>query len=422
MATGILLVVAIGLVTYLLLFLHPSHGDAKQTIRVRFTNIDKIAVGTPVTFAGQPVGDVVKIQILPDARTKEAKGEDDVYSYELTLAVDSKTEVFDTDEIAARTSGLMGEKSVAILPRGTLNDATAHKITSNDILYATSSGSVEDTFTELQKVVKKAELTMDEVIEILDENQDDVQRALNAIEGAGNEMQKLFKRANDTDLIATVSSLSEKLDNTASKLDIAMQEIEDKQLVHHFTEATQRLNTLVGSLDPKVMKNIMVNSNEMLTNLNSVITQVSKGEGTLGKFLVDKDLYLKSVAVLNKANIIMNDMNQYGVLFHLDKGWQRDRRKKIEELARLESPVEFKNYLNQEMQNIALSMERLNMAMEKADKERQPTASDEEALKKEYTQAIAELMGQVQDLQSTLKDYCEVYNNKKEIIAENTKP
>src|SRR5947209_20418902 len=90
---GIFVLTAIGIIVFMVLFLHPSVGDNAKTLRVRFTDIDKVNVGTRVTFAGRPVGEVVSIQELPDARTNRISKNGDIYVYELVLKVDSAVDV-----------------------------------------------------------------------------------------------------------------------------------------------------------------------------------------------------------------------------------------------------------------------------------------------------------------------------------------
>ena len=82
---GIFVIVAIAIFSYILLFLHPSVGDEGQTLRVRFANIDKVNVGTRVLFGGRPVGEVVSIQEVQNARDPSLLRDDKVYIYELVL-------------------------------------------------------------------------------------------------------------------------------------------------------------------------------------------------------------------------------------------------------------------------------------------------------------------------------------------------
>jgi len=106
---------------------------------------------------------------------------------------------------------------------------------------------------------------------------------------------------------------------------------------------------------------------------------------------------------MNKMDVLMNDVNHYGVLYHLDKGWQRDRRKRIEELARLDSPQQFRTYLNEEMFKVTTAVSRLGMALDKA----QDQANQDKPLvaNADFARTFTDLLSQIQDLQGTLKTY-----------------
>ncbi len=56
MLIGIFVLAACATIISIVLFLRPTVGDGKKTLYVRFSNINKITVGTRVTYAGKPVG------------------------------------------------------------------------------------------------------------------------------------------------------------------------------------------------------------------------------------------------------------------------------------------------------------------------------------------------------------------------------
>ena len=155
---GILATSAIALVVWVLMFLHPSFGDNGKLLRVRFPNVDKVGVGTRITYAGKPVGEVISLRMLPEERKADRNEYDPIFSYELTLAIDSNLQVYTCDDVQIRTSGLMGEKNIAITPKNA-KDGNARLLENNDLIYATIGGSVEDTFQGLSNVTKKAEKT-----------------------------------------------------------------------------------------------------------------------------------------------------------------------------------------------------------------------------------------------------------------------
>ena len=115
---GLFIIVAIGLAAWLILFLKPSVGDGKVVLTVRFSNIEKISEGSLVTFAGRQVGYVKRIKTIADPRKAPADVNGTLYIYELTLKVDSSVKVYLYDEIIFATAGLLGEKSIAIIPKG----------------------------------------------------------------------------------------------------------------------------------------------------------------------------------------------------------------------------------------------------------------------------------------------------------------
>src|SRR3990172_11470882 len=68
MLIGVFIIAACTLIVGLIMFLRPSVGDAKQTLYVRFSNINKVNIGTRVLFAGKAVGQVTKIDPIYHAR------------------------------------------------------------------------------------------------------------------------------------------------------------------------------------------------------------------------------------------------------------------------------------------------------------------------------------------------------------------
>ncbi len=107
---GLFVVAACAVGVFILLFLHPSVGNEGRTLRIRFANIDKVNVGTRVTFAGLPIGEVVEIHEIINPEDPREDHDGYVFPYELVLKVDTSVNVYNTDTIALRTSGLLGGK------------------------------------------------------------------------------------------------------------------------------------------------------------------------------------------------------------------------------------------------------------------------------------------------------------------------
>lgn len=335
---GIFVVSALAIVTFILLYLHPSTGDEGQVLFARFTDIDKVNVGTLVTFAGKKVGEVAAILELQDGREGPKDDYGHVYVYELKLLIDSHVEVYDTDQISLRTSGLLGERSVSIMPMAPPEGVIPKKLNDKDIIYATQIGSVEDAVKEFKEVADNFDRALKNVSEILED-------------------------ARKEELVKHVTTVFHNLGDITTALNRPNEWTAILKNIDKFTgEFATRLPKSWDTLDFTLS-----DARTAAGNAKVVFADVSSGQGSLGRLLVKDDLYLGLKSVMNKAETVMDDINHYGVMFHNDKGWQRLRARRMNLLAQLSTPQEFRNYFNEEMNQITTSLSRVTMILDKAD-------------------------------------------------------
>jgi phospholipid/cholesterol/gamma-HCH transport system substrate-binding protein len=364
MLIGFFVIAAGALVLFILLFLHPSVGDEEQILYVRFADIDKINVGTRVTFAGKTVGEVVGIEQVEKDRMGPADAYGNLYVYQLKLAVDSHLKVYNTDEIAARTSGLLGEKSVAILPIAPKANQVPKLIEKNQILYASETGSVEQVMKEFKEVADKADTALASVSTLLDD----------------------FKH-----------------EEVVKKISITMENLSEITGALNQPEALAAIVTNVQDLTKEIATRIPPSWDTLDASLESfkeVSNEVREGRGSLGRILVRDDMYLQMQALLNKGETLMDDMNHYGLLYHLDKGWQRARARRLNLMQSLSSPQEFRNYFNDEIDQISTSLSRVSMLLDKTC-DCYPCLLDD----REFSKVFAELLRRVDAMQEELKLY-----------------
>ncbi len=345
---GIFVLSAFVIVIYIFLFLHPSLGDEGEKVRVLFTDIDKINVGTRVTFAGKAVGEVIKIIELDDVRTGRTEHNGDIYVYELVLGIDSSIKIYNTDVISARTSGLLGEKSISIDPQP-LKPGQKLEVVTGKILYAENVGSVEETFKEFKQVADKFDVALDSFTDTLHEIRE----------------KKIW-------------------DNVAN-------------VVENLSEVTSKLNDNWPDIDESI-SNIAASS----ANVREVTDNVREGKGTLGGILTKDDLYLKTSSLLSKGEVAMDDINHYGVLFHLDKGWQRVRARRMNLMHKLSSPQEFRNFFNDEVDMVSTSLARVSMILDQSCEYPVNAHIMENG---QFKKVFAELLRRVKDLEDSLEMY-----------------
>lgn len=352
------------LVVFVILFLHPTVGDDAQTLRVRFANIDKVSVGTRVTYGGKPVGEVVEIRDIEDQKDARKAGKDGfVYIYELVLQLDSKVNTYNTDQVSLRTSGLLGEKSVEITPQAA-KPGQKPRLVTEEIIYANETGSVEETLKEFKELSDKIEATLDSIKFAVDELNrrniwekiSDTAENLRQITGSLNKPEKW------TAILDNIDELSTKLIDSVNKFD------------------------------------------ESIVNINQVSKRVASGEGSAGKILMRDDLYLRMASFMNKAETVVDDIAHYGILFQNDKRWQKMRARRANLITRLECPQEFRNYFNDELDEIAGSLGRISMVLQDSECMGYGSCYMDDC---EFRKVFAELLRRVKTMEESLEMYNE---------------
>lgn len=352
---GLFVVAASAIVIFILLFLHPTVGDDAQNVRVRFAMVDKISVGTRVTYGGKPVGEVIEIHEVEDPKDARKPGKGGfVYLYELVLGIDSKVRIYNTDQIISRTSGLLGEKSVEISPQAAKPGEKVYLV-GDQVLYADESGSVEETLKEFKQLSDKIEDTLDSLKFAIDE--------LNR--------QKIW----------------EKIGHTAQNL----------------SDITTALNK------PEIWSRMLETADQVakkadgaMTSVQNVAATVERGEGTVGGLLMRDDAYLQALAVLSKGETVVDDINHYGLLYQNDKRWQRLRARRANLITRLSRPEEFRNYFNDELNEVTASLARVSMVLEETEGCDGYQSYMDDC---EFRKVFAELLRRINRMEESLKLY-----------------
>jgi phospholipid/cholesterol/gamma-HCH transport system substrate-binding protein len=256
------------------------------------------------------------------------------------------------------------------MPKIVKKGETLTPVTPDTVIYANEAGSVESTLKELQELSDKIEVTLDGFIDTFD----------------------TIKK----------EQLLHYMGNTARNLDKITTELAHSKTVDHIISATKNIDEAARMINqPKKLAQIIDNFAHSSVCVNNIFTRVEKGEGSIGRLLMRDDFYLKMSSLLSKAEVILNDINHYGVLFHLDKGWQRLRARRLNLLNTLRTPQEFRNYFNDEIDSISVTLERVAMVIEEV--ESLPCQALWED--PQYVKVYAELLRRVASLEEYLKMY-----------------
>lgn len=387
---GLFVTSALAIMVALVLFLKPTVGDGKKMLSVRFTNIAGISVGTRVTFAGKPIGEVTHIRELPKARD-EADDAGRIYLYQLTLKVDSSADVYDSDEIAIKTTGLMGEKSISILPKASAKDKPAQLITT-EVVYANSTDALENTFNQVARVANRLETAVGRLDQWFDDNQKTISNAIHSFDGALGQIDALLSLVEVEKL---VPSIRQSVDLLNENMSLVRSSLDDDQLLHKCANLADNLDQATHLLN--------TDGAQILRNCNQISRDVASGSGTVGRLIVGDDFYLRLASLMNKGETLMNDVNHYGILFQYNKQWQKGRTRKANFLKALDTPQEFRNYFEGEVDSMTTSLGRLSELMDRAGTEERNNIIQSDAFKSNF----ADLMRQVQGLTDSLRLYNE---------------
>ena len=215
---GVFILVALALIVWLLLFLRPRYGNGEKELHVRFTNVERIEDGTLVTYGGRPVGEVTNIEYVPNAREGRTDKFGNFYLFELRLKVDSCVDVYTYDEVLFSTAGLLGEKSISILPKSTPAGSPPAKDISNEIIYARSTGSLQDAIDKLMKIGDSVETTFGHLDRFFEDNKEEFHDALISVRHGADALGVFMRDANDVKLPEHIANAAAAVTDIADKV------------------------------------------------------------------------------------------------------------------------------------------------------------------------------------------------------------
>lgn len=387
MLVGVFILGAVAICIASILFLKPHVGDGKQTLYVRFSDIGSLNVGTRVLFAGKPVGEVVAMHEIHNAREQPTDQLGRVYFYQLTLKIDSGVRVYNTDEIAIATSGLLGEKSIAITPKAPPQGVAPILITHQPI-YADSIDILQNALVDFSDLAASMEETFKQLTNWVKDHGEEVATTVRSAGAAMDEVRDLADTVNQSKLVHDIQAGVRSFHTVLTQVETSIKELEAKNTFQNLGSTIQSLKSASHSVD------LMANN-------------MAQAKGTLGKLIGNDDLYLQMNAIMSKGNTLMNDVNQYGVLFHLNKQWQRTRLQRAHLISALEDPSSFRTYFENEIEGINSSMARLSKVLYTA--EESPNRA--QILKTAgFKQDFAELLRKANELSDNLQLYNQQLN------------
>ncbi len=304
--TGVFIICACLTAAFFIMFLKPSVGDMKKTYYLRFADINKVLVGTRVDFAGKPIGEVVKIEDIANSRYDSKKDKlGRLYTYQVTIKIDSKVDIYSSDLIFLETSGLMGERSIAISPKA-LNENNNRLVPEGEILYAQSGDMLENTIANLSELTTETHTFLNQLNNWIEKNGNQLSHSIESFDKLMCKGSIILDQMNEHRLIESTTKMVENMELTSKRIQQGILLL-DK---HHFFENTAYT---------------MENFRSFSASCDLIGAKIVSPNGLLNQVMTNAEWAKTIEQTLKNSKALLEAINNYGFLFHLNKKWQREK-------------------------------------------------------------------------------------------------
>ncbi|ATP56705.1 ABC transporter permease [Pedobacter ginsengisoli] len=246
--------------------------SSETVLFAKYSRVDGLAVSKPVLINGYQIGRVDKLELQTDG------------SIVATLKIKGKYEIPRNSIAKLESTDLLGSKAI-VMALGTGNDF-AHD---GDTLNANVQKGILET---VQPVQKKAELIigkMDSILtsvnSILNPNfQKNVDKSFNSIASTLSSLESTSKKVDNlvgsegsriSAILANVEAISGNLKQNNAKISAILNNI----------------NSITDQVAAANFKQTIDNANKAVADLQSIVSKINNGEGTIGLLVNDTKMY-----------------------------------------------------------------------------------------------------------------------------------
>ena len=251
--------------------------SSDRTFFAIYDDIEGVSVGTPVTVSGFNVGSIQDISFYQNTMDILVK-----------FRVENKVKFSKNSVAQIYETGLIGGKALAILPNNgplaqsgdTLRSSIAPGLTElvNDKLSPLQE-KIESTFVSADSLLKN-------INNVLDVN-------------SQNQIKESFSQLSDLAI-----NLKESAENLNSIIN--SNEIKINDIVSNDDNFSSNFSSLSNSFSD--VEVIIGNLTKTSNNLNSIIDEISSGEGTFNQLIYDDSMIKSLNEASNNLNLLMEDL------------------------------------------------------------------------------------------------------------------
>lgn len=253
-----------------------------RKISAIYDNVEGLAISSAVTINGHKVGKVQSINFTDDGSGK----------LKVIMLIESDFYFSNKSTAELYESGLIGGKAIAIIPAF---DGSANTV-SGDVL----KSKIKPGLTEL---VNQRLTPLQEKIESVMVSAD---LLLNNVNSIFDEKTKYKIKGSISQLEQTISSF-EKTSNSVQNLLESNKNLINNSIAN-FSDISDDLSIVTDKLSKSDFEQTINELKFSLNNFNSLLSDLDRGEGSLGKLFNDEGLYNNLEASLGQLESLIEDM------------------------------------------------------------------------------------------------------------------
>jgi phospholipid/cholesterol/gamma-HCH transport system substrate-binding protein len=287
---GIFVVVSLVLIAGLILKFGKYERLAKKSyeITIVFSDVGGIVRDADVLYGGIAVGKVGNI-------TLDQEG---VFKVNVKLAIYESVKIRKDAKFVINQSGLLGDRYIDVTPQS----ATAEFLKPGDTVNGTASMDLTEAIHGVVDVLHQAGGTIERVDKAIQRIDETVlsRQSLDHIDTSLANIELASSNA-----VGLTLSMHDIVDDNRSKVDNVLTKFSDA--ADNLSKTSKNVDQLVSANQDDI-RAAMKNLAESTTRVNDILARLEKGEGTVGKLLVDPTLHDEIVH-------LVQNWRKYGLLY-----------------------------------------------------------------------------------------------------------
>ncbi|GAA3985088.1 MlaD family protein [Pedobacter ginsengiterrae] len=263
--------------------------SSETTLFARYTRVDGLTVSKPILINGYQIGRVAKLQLEPGGTILA------------TLSVNSKYEIPENSIARLEGTDLLGSKAI-VMSLGDSKKMAEDGFTLNANVEKGLMDQVQPVQKKAELIIGKMDSILSSVNSILNPNfQKNVDKSFNSIAGTLASLETTSKKVDG--LVGSESARIEAIFKNVEGITANLNNNNKK-----ISDILTNINTVTDKFAAANFKQTLDNANNAIADLQSVISGIKDGKGTLGLLLNDDKMYNNLNSASKNLDELMIDL------------------------------------------------------------------------------------------------------------------